>query len=202
MPGFGYRYGSGPYGLEIESISLAFTVYQVGVHQVRLIFNKQMQVTPALLATSTYSILPMGGGVGVSVNSVTPENYSAPLIIDLATSEPTGETGYNTYNLSIPPGALYSYDGRALMPPYNSVLFNAVIERPQVVSAIPTGANRLEVEFSEEMEYNDSLRDPASYLLSGGLVAKYVRMVAARKVELYVVPEMATDQMYSVVVIG
>lgn len=69
---------------------------------------------------------------------------------------------------------------------------------PSVVRAVPIAPNLLEVEFSTGMENNDDIRNPDLYTFSGGLVARSVQMVAHNKVRIYVVPDMAKDQLYGV----
>jgi len=69
---------------------------------------------------------------------------------------------------------------------------------PTVVAAVPSSQSQLDVEFSADMEDNEYLRDPELYALTGGLVARGVEVLSAKKVRLYVVPDMAADQLYAV----
>lgn len=201
--GFGSVYGVGPYGYEEDAGVLRFAVTQLGVNTLRLIFSDPVQKNEALLNPATYSVVPTSGGVGVLVAAVEPEiGSSTPEYVDLTISELTGEASFNGYQAVVVTDVIISNTGTLLSAPNNVVAFTASPFRPRVVKAVPTDSSSVDVEFSESMEDNSPLRDPDSYVINGGLSVRSVYVVSSRKVRLFVEPSMATDQLYTVSVVG
>jgi len=200
--GYGNQYGVLQYGREALQASTFVTAFHDGEHLLRVIFSDPMTDNAALVDPQSYRLQATSGGVHAIATAVVAEDTPQPSYVDLTITELTGEPGFNGYQLSIVSGVLLDYTGAPLVTPDTDVQFAATPFRPYVLSIEPTSLNALDVTFNEDMELNDELRSPSSYVMTGGLVARAVSVISKRKVRIFVTPAMATDQLYSMTVGG
>lgn len=125
---------------------------------IRVTFSEPMPNDAALVTPSNYVFTPPVSAIGLIIASIVPQGVSNPTYVDIAVNEMTD-------------GALYSLTVSNLADIYFSPVdgaeatttFTGQGTKPTLVSAVPTTARRIRINFSEAMREDASLASIVGY---------------------------------------
>lgn len=166
--------------------------------KIRVDFSKNVIQNSALIAPGTYQITAVtAGAAAVTPQSVqTPVGQTNPNYVELTTTEMTDGA---VYELRLSSG-LESIDAEP-SGPLKSAFFAGIGDAPQVFLVLSMDANTCQVQFTEPMDDNASLRDPANYVFDYGLVVNSVESVEGSVVILKT-GDQVPGLLYTLTVIG
>jgi hypothetical protein len=143
------------------------SVETISAYRLRVRFDRAMNKNNALVNTAYYTITPTSpGGVTPYISEVLLPDVVYPTYVDLITSEMTGGLNYevevsasgptDTNNLRV--------DEYYNMKTFVSIAINPTIKHVEVISD-----TRIDVVFTENMKYNNSIIDKERYSIDNGL---------------------------------
>jgi hypothetical protein len=163
---------------------------------VRVDFGYQAQNNAALSDPASYSIVPISPGAAlVTVLGVSlPLGQSTPTFAELTVTE---MTDVKLYALTLGSGV----QGAGGEISEGQSVFAAIGRAPEVLLVLAISKNTVQVHFSEVMEDNPDLRNPANYLFDGGLVVESV-VAAEGSVVTLATTDQAEGQLYHLTIRG
>lgn len=161
--------------------------------KVRVTFSEAMAKNANLLLATNYTIEPTTpGAVKPYVTKVTTGNEANPTYVDLETTEMTNGATYQV-------GCALATDVVGNPISTAKASFTGVGDTPTVKEVKAISANRVDVKFSERMDDNADLRNPAKYSFNNGLAVVSVAGVADDTVQL-VTTEQVPGTLYTLTV--
>ncbi len=141
----------------------------INAYKLRIHFDKPMKKNNSLSDVSNYTITPHSpGALTPYVYEVDLPDVLYPTYVDLITSKMTGELYYKIEVSTLGP---VSYDDLHIDEYNNIRYFTSILERPTISQIIVISDIRIDIVFSENMKYNDSIKDISNYTFDNGLSA-------------------------------
>jgi len=164
----------------VPSVTMLILAGAQAFNRVRVTFNNGM-VRDELLAKGNYGFTSLEGEmVNVSVLEVLLPLDTYPAFADLITNEMTGG---KDYRVRVSP-AVHDRYGTTLDEDHCEYSFEGIGEFPEVQAVVALSKNRVQVVFTEAMEDNADLHNPAKYSFDKGLLVHDVVEVSSDSVVL------------------
>jgi len=147
--------------VKVESVE-TISAYRLRVH-----FDRAMNKNNALVNTAYYTITPTSpGGVTPYISEVLLPDVVYPTYVDLITSEMTG--GLN-YEVEVSPSGPTDTNNLRVDEYYNVKTFVSIAINPTIKHVEVISDTRIDVVFTENMKYNNSIIDKERYSIDNGL---------------------------------
>lgn len=179
------------YGLcEVNSTALGKLIKPVKISSasiidyqtIRITFDRAMKKDNKLSNKSYYAVYPISsGGVYPYINSIELPDVNNPMYVDLIISEMTGNLAYE---IAVSQYGPTDVNGINVDEYYNTKTFTAICINPSIKEIVAISETRLNVVFTENMKYNDAIKDPNKYTFNNGLLAVSVLEVSGDTVKL------------------